>query len=275
MPTLAAGRTGHYERKLLMTVFNHTYDTDTPVGTDAPSVIDDRIREVKDAVQERADVDHYWKKTGSQVSDTAVGQHRQIEFYEPISTPTHAANKVFIYSKDVGGKAEVHILDEDGNEIQVTNAGELKIIPPGLINPFAGSSAPAGWLLCNGAAVSRTTYADLFGEIGTTFGVGNGTTTFNLPDLVGRVPVGTDSSGTRISANNDLAESDGSEDHTLTTAEMPAHTHIYTYHTGGAVMGLEQGTDHGVAPQNTGSAGGGGAHNNLQPYLVLNYIIKT
>ena len=187
----------------LGTVFSYTYDTTTPAGTDAPSVIDDRIREVKSAVQERENVDHYWPITGSQVSDTAAGQHRKIEFFEPISTPSNAANKFFIYSKDVAGKAELHVLDEDGNEIQLTTAGKIKksviedsaFVPPGLVSPYAGSSAPTGYLLCNGAAVSRTTYADLFAVIGTTHGVGDGSTTFNIPDLVGYFVRGLDVSG--------------------------------------------------------------------------------
>jgi hypothetical protein len=105
--------------------FTYTYDTATPVGTDAPSVIDDRIREVKAANQERMNVDHYWPLTGTQVSDSAAGQHRQVEFYGPISTPTNATNKGFLYTKDVSDKAELHFEDEDGNEIQVTSGGIL------------------------------------------------------------------------------------------------------------------------------------------------------
>ena len=83
------------------------------------------------------------------------------------------------------------VTDDDMNEIKsVVNTNT----PPGLISMFAGSTAPTGWLICDGSAVSRTTYADLFSAIGTTYGNGNGSTTFNLPNLQGRVPVGYKSS---------------------------------------------------------------------------------
>ena len=108
--------------------WTYTYDTDTPDGeVDAPSVIDDEIRRVEDAVQERLNVDHYFALTGTKVSDDAAGQHRQIEFYAPIDTPTDAANKAWLYGKDVGGKIELHWLDEDGNEIQITDAGSFNM----------------------------------------------------------------------------------------------------------------------------------------------------
>jgi len=93
--------------------------------------------------------------------------------------------------------------------------------PPGVINQYAGTTAPTGYLLCQGQAVSRATYADLFAIIGTTYGAGNGSTTFNLPDLRQRIPVGMHSSGTFNALNN----TGGAETHTITTAQLPAHTH--------------------------------------------------
>jgi microcystin-dependent protein len=160
---------------------------------------------------------------------------------------------------------------------------------------FAGSSAPSGYLLCDGTAVNRTTYATLFGIIGTTYGVGNGSTTFNLPNLKGRVPVGLDSAQSEFDV---LGETSGAKAHTLTSPEMPSHTHIKDPHNHNF---LYQGTEY--AAWNWGSAfggslnfmvgngagpatsienrtatnqptGGGLPHNNLQPYIVLNYIIK-
>lgn len=97
--------------------------------------------------------------------------------------------------------------------------------PPGMVQAYAGSSAPTGWLLCAGSAVSRTTYAALFAVIGTTYGAGDGSTTFNLPDLRGRVPVGVDGGAGRVTSNNALGQSSGEQSHTLSAAEMPAHTH--------------------------------------------------
>jgi microcystin-dependent protein len=77
-------------------------------------------------------------------------------------------------------------------------------IPAGILTPFAGTSAPDGWIICDGGAISRTTFADLFDVIGTTYGAGNGSTTFNIPDLRSRVPIG---KGTTV--NNALGSTDG------------------------------------------------------------------
>lgn len=159
---------------------------------------------------------------------------------------------------------------------------------PGIVLPYAGSSAPTGWLLCYGQAVDRTTYADLFTAISTTYGVGDGATTFNLPDLRGRVVAGQDDMG-GTSANrltdqtggidgDTLGDTGGAETHTLTTTQMPAHTHAQQANTsiaagGGAGLGdLQSAQQIGGTTQ---SAGGDGAHNNVQPTIILNYIIKT
>lgn len=152
--------------------------------------------------------------------------------------------------------------------------------PTGVVLPFAGSAAPTGWLLCDGSAVSRTTYAALFTAIGTTYGSGNGSTTFNLPDLGGRVPAGKEATATRLTTAGSgvdgatLGATGGAQTHTLTTAQMPAHTH-----SGGATVlfgGTAGSTSYvGNGSATTGSAGSGGAHNNTQPTIVLNYIIKT
>jgi microcystin-dependent protein len=157
--------------------------------------------------------------------------------------------------------------------VKLASSLQALLIPVATITPYAGSSAPTNWLLCNGAAVSRSTYADLFSAIGTTYGVGDGSTTFNLPDLRGRTPVGVDSSAGRVTANNTLGATAGAEKHTLTVDEMPAHTHEtdrhFSFGTGIGPNGVNAQTS-GV----TGSTGGGNPHNNMQPYLVVNYIIK-
>jgi len=154
--------------------------------------------------------------------------------------------------------------------------------PAGAIIPYAGSSAPTGWLLAYGQAVSRTTYADLFAIVSTTYGVGDGSTTFNLPDLRGRVPAGLDNLG-GVSANtitdsnaDSLGGEFGTETHTLTEAEMPAHTHtVQKDSVGGSGDGYDSTGDSTVTGQSTGSTGGDGAHNNVQPTTFLSYIIKT
>ena len=98
------------------------------------------------------------------------------------------------------------------------------ITPPGVISQYAGTTAPDGYLLCQGQEVSRVDYADLFAVIGITYGSGDGSTTFNLPDLRQRVPVGLNSTGTFNALNN----TGGSETHTITNAQLPSHTHSFS-----------------------------------------------
>ena len=116
------------------------------------------------------------------------------------------------------------------------------------------NTAPSGWLICDGAAVSRTTYADLFAVIGTTYGAGDSSTTFNLPDFQGRAPVGKSSVGTF----DTLAEAIGDENpNTLET------------NSSGATFGADFFPLTGVSYALTANPG------NIQPSLVVNFIIKT
>lgn len=154
----------------------------------------------------------------------------------------------------------------------------------GSITLYAGSTAPNGYMICDGSEISRTTYSALFNVIGTTYGQGNGQSTFNIPNLKGKIPVGYDSSDTNFDT---LGETGGEKTHTLTTAEIPAHTHTYTDYTAKAsstaktwdttktqnsVTGVGNDTNTRTTNSNTNA---GGAHNNMQPYIVLNYIIKV
>ncbi len=159
--------------------------------------------------------------------------------------------------------------------------------PTGMISPYAGATAPTSWLLCDGSAVSRTTYAALFAITSTTYGVGDGSTTFNVPDLRGRVAVGK-SADTEFDV---LGETGGEKTHTLTETEMPAHSHTLNTATGGGggsytFLNLAVSTstnystpytlpkDNGTTVLGITNTGSGTAHNNLQPYITLNYIIK-
>jgi microcystin-dependent protein len=166
------------------------------------------------------------------------------------------------------------------NAITAGNGGSL---PAGAVIQWAGSAAPTGFLLCDGSAVSRETYLDLFTAISTTFGIGDGSTTFNLPDLRARVPMGVNAVTLPNGVNGSystraLAATGGAETHTLSTGEMPNHAHSSTelvYETPGVgtlAIPLGLGFDVGGA---TDDLGGGGAHANVQPFLVLHYIVKT
>jgi microcystin-dependent protein len=142
----------------------------------------------------------------------------------------------------------------------------------GAVMIWTTATAPTGYLLCNGAAVSRTTYSDLFGVIGEIYGIGDGSLTFNVPNLKGSVPVGLDASQTEFDT---LAEADGHKTHALSIAELAAHTHSYSVSDNVAGAGGGGGPRANNVAGTTGSTGSGTAHNNLQPYLVMNYIIKT
>jgi microcystin-dependent protein len=151
--------------------------------------------------------------------------------------------------------------------------------PSGAILQFAGSSAPANWLLCDGALVSRTTYSTLFGVIGTIYGAGDGSTTFQLPDWRGRVPIGA-GQGSSLT-NRVIAATGGAETHTLTEAQLPAHDHGIRLFDASAPSGtnLRVAATDDVGDERTGTssneAGGGNPHNNMQPFLVVNHIIKV
>lgn len=179
----------------------------------------------------------------------------------------------------------------------------------GEVRMYGSDVAPSGWLLCDGASYLRLEYPDLFAVIGVSFGSADGSH-FNVPNINGRVVVGKDSSDATF---QNIGNSGGSKTHTLTTAEIPSHyhsvdppntisgghtaDHSHWYHLGdpnkasstdntGTAFGNAWGQNTAGASNshqhwldigifNSGNTGSGGAHNNLQPYLVLNYIIKT
>lgn len=157
-------------------------------------------------------------------------------------------------------------------------AGEIyqqgaKVEPAGNVTMTARATAPAGWLICDGASVTKTAYPDLFAAIGYTYG--GSANNFNIPNVKGRVPVGRNTAETEFEV---LGEIGGAKTHTLTEAQMPKHNHgtkisnsaLYGSVAGSATYGVDNG-----AGSRTTDAGSGAAHNNLQPYIVLNYIIKT
>ncbi|MGN7977446.1 DUF859 family phage minor structural protein [Microbacterium sp. 22195] len=191
------------------------------------------------------------------------------------------------------GPARVYDGDLEA-DIELRHRGGYAVEPVGILVAFAGATAPSGWLLCDGSAVSRTTYATLFAVIGTAYGAGNGSSTFNVPDLRGRIPVGRDSTQTEFDA---LGETGGEKTHKLTPSEMPTHNHaapsgyFYVESPNGSMRRAatinnagsngEDGVwrqriaESGGSPMGTANSGGDGVHNNLQPYVVTNHIIKA
>lgn len=151
----------------------------------------------------------------------------------------------------------------------------MRVLPPiATVVATAAINIPAGWLECNGQAVSRDTCADLFDAIGTTYGEGNGTSTFNVPDLKGRIPVGQDAAQTEFDV---LGETGGEKAVTLTEAQLPSHTHgqrIINSGTAGTAGAQGASAANNATAGATVAAGSGQAHPNLQPYIVLRYIIK-
>ncbi|UOE45894.1 DUF859 family phage minor structural protein [Agromyces larvae] len=182
-------------------------------------------------------------------------------------------------SLDVAGQ----IYQNDGRavvDVNLLTATFAAFLPAGTVQMSAVTAAtpPAGWLFCRGQAVGREQYPTLFAAIGTTYGAGDGSTTFNLPNLNGRAPVGYDSAQTEFNA---VGKTGGAKTHTLTTAEMPSHTHTFQSDTQadaagfGGIASTKRPAEVGYTQYHpTSSVGGGGAHNNLQPYIALNFIIK-
>lgn len=194
----------------------------------------------------------------------------------------------------------------------------------GEIYMYAGSTAPAGFIICDGSAISRATYSELFDVIGTSYGTGDGSSTFNLPNMSGRVIIG-------VSSNYSIGSIGGEEAHSLTVNEMPSHAHEIAPHThentitvttpklthsitqptftyagpSGNSKNIGRGGFKGTTSTNatrsanvaisnhaasactksggvldcaafdTGSAGSGQAHDNMQPFVTINYIIYS
>lgn len=147
-------------------------------------------------------------------------------------------------------------------------SGSTEALPVGSITAYATSTPPTGWLLANGQSVATTTYSALFAVIG--YSYGGSTSTFALPDLRGRNVIGFGSATTTI---DEMGEKGGEITHTQTIAEMPAHTHgLGGGSSGGSYLNATI-WDKNITQQSE-SIGSGNAFNVMDPYIILNYIIK-
>jgi microcystin-dependent protein len=218
-------------------------------------------------------------------SNTAIHPHDDNEV--DLGSSSYEYKDLYVdgvaYLDAVGfGSTSITLPTADGSADQVIKTDgsgalgwtSISSTPSGAIMMYAGGSVPSGWLFCNGAAVSRSTYSALFSAISTAYGAGDGSSTFNLPDFGGKGPMGYKSDNSKFDA---LAETSGEETHSLTTAEIPAHTHTYSRLDGGSHSDAGSGgtTDYSSLNERTsGSTGGGDAHNVLDPYLTVNFMIK-
>lgn len=243
----------------------------SPADSDNVSEGAERMRDLKVAVSERLDEDHYFDTAGT---DADHGEHRKITFHAPISTPSNVANKAFLYSKDVSSKTELHWEDEDGDEVQLTAGGAMSTAPgfhdgtQAITFPtngmaaakfMLGNSNTIAWFYLNTAPPgwkALSTGAD------SVLAVSGGTGDYNVN---GGNP---DASATWTQAN-----------HTLTVNEMPTHDHggatgngassgTWWNSDGGAVLNMTDGDGSGdqVASQANhthpiSTQGGGLPHN--------------
>lgn len=237
---------------------------------------------------------------------TAVGRNAVVAASEPTNNYSGdfyfntATNLLKIFNGSTFVDPQVGVADASITLAKLAAAVQQLLVPTGSVMPYAGGTAPTGWLLCDGSWVSTTTYSALFAVLGYTYGSSGAT--FALPDLRGRVPAGKDNMGSTGAANRltaggsgvtgtTLGASGGAENITLNSNQMPSHNHwIANGDNINAALGgnyltrqSNPGTNNdyalsgsGTAPSIglTSSAGGNQAHINVQPTLVLSYIIK-
>lgn len=180
------------------------------------------------------------------------------DYFPIVDTSTSKTKKIKVAYVGVGGKS-----------------GDT--LPIGSISAYSGEEIPSNWLKCNGQAISRTTYADLFSVIGTTYGSGDASTTFNVPNISERVIVGNNGDG-----EFSLGNTGGEKEHKLIVSEMPAHGHklpndgaFSVSSDGSSASGITFGKKIGTSNLLSTNSGGNQPHNNMQPYIALNYIIKA
>jgi microcystin-dependent protein len=253
-----------------MTIFTETWDAafeQSPADTDNASQGAGKIRGSRIAVQERFEVDH------SHAGDASDGEHKKLTLPAQGSDPANVTARYIGYITQESERPAFKIRNPSGTIFD--------LMPAGVMLPYGGSAAPNGWLLCDGTSYVRTDYPRLFTAIGTAFGAADGSH-FNVPAQARRTLVGAGGGGTATLANT-VGSVGGEEAHLLTSGEsgLPAHLHVIQTQQGGGAFGKvsEWNTTGGSAStkntDNVAAANASTAHNNMQPSLVVNFIIKT
>ena len=278
-------------------VWNATYES-VPGDTDQESLGAGDIRDLKVNIRERLAVDH------SMNGDANDGMHEALSLIAQASDPAPTflagTSGASLYTKVVNSVVELFFKNSAGMT-QITSAGTILGNPPGTYIFIAAGAIPSGYLECNGQLVSRTTYAALFAQIGTTFGAGDGSTTFALPNVNGKVLAGRNGSFTTTGAgafnNNNAGSSGGEYAHQQLVSEIAAHNHPATdsghAHPFTAVLGnsnIQQGggagtpggtppaqstTGVGNANISVGNTGSNTPMNIVQPTMIGICCIKT
>lgn len=272
--------------------------TSTPGDTDIVSQFPTLDRNDKGIIQTWINTDHNVDGTHSKSTYVQVGVTLS-DSVTVVATPAPTSNRTAIY-RDTDGALKT-IRGED------STVEFLGGVPPGTVVGYAGTTIPQGWLKCDGrsAGISRTTFARLFAAIGILYGAGDLSTTFNLPDLQGRVIIGLDGASRVTAAGgnfdaNAVAASGGVQNKTLLAANIPVLTfvgtpvtpifsgtssHLSASGTGSSLLTGSGGTIPQTAPTGTiaaitpaGTVNAGSPSTPVplvQPSLVLNYIIRT
>ena len=223
----------------------------------------------------------------TQIAVAAVGQDpsKKTSLSNAVGKTIEGATEAVPANDDKIGFSDT----SDGGALKRADLSDMGagLIPAGVIWDFAGATPPTGWLLCDGSVVSRTTYAALFGVIGTTYGAGDGSSTFNLPNLIGRVTAG---AGSGALGNRALGSAAGAAETRLSYANMPRHNHPHSHEyqqrqrnslqsrdTRGNI-GLEAGGTTALqTDQDSTNAGNASPTpvSRVQPTTFVNKIIKT
>jgi microcystin-dependent protein len=269
-------------------IWNGTFEG-LPQNTEQESLGAGRIRSLKIDIRQRMAQDHSW------AGDDSDGYHEAVTLLtqgaDPTPTPaTGTAGS--IYSKTVSGNNELFYQDNNGHVLQITAGGAVNLqgVVTGAMLDFGGTVAPTGYLMCDGSAVSRTTFAALFTAIGTLWGAGDGSTTFNVPDMRRFTSIG--SGGAAVSGpGTAVGNKGGAETNTISQGNLPNYNlpvtdpqHAHTIQaigtpgsfgaagTGGFGFGPTSSDPTGIS---VNSGGSGVAINNMQKSAVVLKIIKT